>query len=211
MDDQDGCFGKNCDIRREVDGAGTAAVRTEDGAADDVSAVGGSAIRPRRRAVLLGVGGLGAAAALAACGASGGAASAPPAASGGGGPSPSAGGPTTGGTGSGTGDTGSGGSSGGAAAAGGLTSTTAIPVGGGKVFTDQLVVVTQPSAGSFKAFTATCTHQGCTVNQVSNGLIICPCHGSEYSIVDGSVKQGPAPSPLAEKKITVANGRITLS
>lgn len=92
-----------------------------------------------------------------------------------------------------------------------LGATSAIPVGGGKIFEDQLVVVTQPSAGAFKAFTAVCTHMGCTVNQVRNGLIMCPCHGSEYSITDGSVKQGPASSPLAAKPITVANDQITLT
>jgi Rieske Fe-S protein len=92
-----------------------------------------------------------------------------------------------------------------------LGATSAIPVGGGKIFTDQLVVVTQPSAGAFKAFTAVCTHMGCTVNRVSNGLIMCPCHGTEYSITDGSVKQGPAPTPLPAKSITVANDQITLA
>lgn len=92
-----------------------------------------------------------------------------------------------------------------------LGPTSAIPVGGGKIFDAQDVVVTQPTDGSFKAFTATCTHQGCTVGTVANGLITCPCHGSQYSIVDGSVVRGPAPSPLAELAITVANGEITLS
>ena len=52
-----------------------------------------------------------------------------------------------------------------------------IPVGGGKVFDALKVVVTQPTAGDYKAFSAVCTHQGCTVNGVSNGVITCPCHG----------------------------------
>jgi Rieske Fe-S protein len=87
-----------------------------------------------------------------------------------------------------------------------------IPVGGGKIFPDQLVVVTQPTAGTFKAFSAVCTHQGCTVGQVSGGLIICPCHGSEYSIADGSVKRPAEPGqrPLPTKQVTVANGEITV-
>ncbi|HEU0237906.1 MAG TPA: Rieske (2Fe-2S) protein [Micromonosporaceae bacterium] len=139
---------------------------------------------PSRRAVLLGVGGLGTAAALAACGAN---------ASGGGG---------------GTAGNDSGGSGG--QASNDLGATTAIPVGGGKIFPDQLVVVTQPEAGTFKAFSATCTHEGCTVNQLANGLIVCPCHGSAFSISNGAVKQGPAIRPLPEKQITIANGEITL-
>ena len=40
-----------------------------------------------------------------------------------------------------------------------------IPVGGGKVFEALKVVVTQPTAGDFKAFSAVCTHQACTVGR----------------------------------------------
>ncbi|HEY6933911.1 MAG TPA: Rieske (2Fe-2S) protein [Marmoricola sp.] len=83
-----------------------------------------------------------------------------------------------------------------------------IPVGGGVIYPDTQVVVTQPSKGSFKAFSAICTHQGCTVGQVSQGTIDCPCHGSEFSIKDGSVVQGPATRPLPEKRLTVEGDRI---
>jgi Rieske Fe-S protein len=92
-----------------------------------------------------------------------------------------------------------------------LGKTSAIPVNGGVIFPDQNVVVTQPAAGTFKAFSATCTHAGCQVGTVSGGLIMCPCHGSEYSITDGSVTRGPAPTSLAPATITVANGEITLA
>jgi Rieske Fe-S protein len=73
------------------------------------------------------------------------------------------------------------------------------------------VVVSQPSAGKFKAFSAVCTHQQCIVDRVSNGTIDCPCHGSEFSVKNGSVVAGPAPSPLPEKSINVAGGKITLA
>ncbi|MCA1220744.1 Rieske (2Fe-2S) protein, partial [Streptomyces sp. 8L] len=76
----------------------------------------------------------------------------------------------------------------GGAEGGVLAKTSDIPEGGGKIFTDQKVVVTQPKANEFKAFSAVCTHQGCTVASISDGTIKCPCHGSTYSIVDGSVK-----------------------
>jgi Rieske Fe-S protein len=92
-----------------------------------------------------------------------------------------------------------------------LAKTSEIPVGGGKIFPDQLLVVTQPTSGAFKAFSAVCTHEGCTVNSINGGLIMCPCHGSEYSIADGSVKRGPAPSPLPTKTVTVTNGEISIS
>jgi nitrite reductase/ring-hydroxylating ferredoxin subunit len=101
--------------------------------------------------------------------------------------------------------------SGSAAAGNELGSTSQIPVGGGKIFGDQQVVVTQPAKGDFEAFSAVCTHQGCTVNQVSGGKIICPCHGSEFSIQDGSVVHGPAQQPLPAKNLTVKGGNIELA
>ena len=72
------------------------------------------------------------------------------------------------------------------------------------------VVVTQPTAGTFKAFSSTCTHMGCTVSSVKNGTINCPCHGSRYSIADGSVQGGPAPRPLAARRIAVTGSTISL-
>ena len=89
-----------------------------------------------------------------------------------------------------------------------LARTTDIPVGGGKILTAQKIVITEPQAGSFKAFTAVCTHQGCIVSTVSGGTINCPCHGSRFSIVNGSVVNGPAPSPLAPVSIEVQGTSI---
>ena len=97
-----------------------------------------------------------------------------------------------------------------ASAENGIGSASGIAVGGGAVFDAAKVVVTQPSAGSYKGFTAVCTHQGCLVSTISNGSIICPCHGSTFSIKDGSVLNGPATKPLAEAKITVTGGTIKL-
>ena len=133
-----------------------------------------------RRGVLAGVGLVGLAGAITACGAGGSSSSAAA------GPAASSGG------------------------GGALTGTSDIPVGGGKIFDAQLVVVTQPSAGQFKAFSAVCTHLGCTVNQIANGRIDCPCHGSEYSITDGAVLAGPAPRPLPAKRIKVTGDSIFL-
>ncbi|MEV8371204.1 Rieske (2Fe-2S) protein [Kribbella sp. NPDC056861] len=82
-----------------------------------------------------------------------------------------------------------------------------IPVGGGKIF-DQKIVVTQPTAGVYKGFTAICTHAGCPVRTVENDAINCLCHGSKFSITDGSVKGGPASSALAPIAVTVQGGNI---
>ncbi|MER6151034.1 Rieske (2Fe-2S) protein [Streptomyces hirsutus] len=92
-----------------------------------------------------------------------------------------------------------------------LASTADIPEGGGKVFADSKVVVTQPTAGEFKAFSATCTHQGCAVKSVADGVINCPCHNSNFSIADGSVQSGPATKPLPAMEITVSGDSITLA
>jgi Rieske Fe-S protein len=85
-----------------------------------------------------------------------------------------------------------------------------IPVGGGAIYTAAKVVVTQPSPGQYKAFSAVCTHVGCIMNKVANGTIDCPCHGSEFKITNGAVVTGPAPSPLPKKKIKIVNGQVLL-
>jgi Rieske Fe-S protein len=97
---------------------------------------------------------------------------------------------------------------GGAPAAAALATTAEVPEGGGKIIDGKNIVLTQPQAGSFKAFTAVCTHQGCIVNQISDGTIDCPCHGSKFSIKDGSVVNGPATSPLAAIAIKVEGTSI---
>jgi Rieske Fe-S protein len=99
----------------------------------------------------------------------------------------------------------------GSGAAAALVKTADVPVGGGKILADQKVVVTQPTGGDFKAFTAVCTHQGCTVATVEGGTINCACHGSKYAIADGSVAGGPAPAPLAAKNIRVEGDSIVLA
>lgn len=94
---------------------------------------------------------------------------------------------------------------------GSLTTTADIEVGGGAIFADQKVVVTQPSQGEFKGFGTTCPHQGCAVSAVTDGLITCPCHGSKFSIEDGSVQDGPAPTGLTELALKVDGDEISLA
>lgn len=86
--------------------------------------------------------------------------------------------------------------------------TSKVPVGGGVILEDADYVVTQPSKGTYKAFSKICTHQGCPVASVENGVIHCNCHGSEYSIKDGSVTKPPAPEPLAETKTAVFENSV---
>lgn len=138
-----------------------------------------------RRAVLAGAAGITAATVLAACGDDS---------------------DDNGGSGS-TGDKSTGG-----AAAGVLATKADIPVGGGKIFKDGGgVVVTQPEAGQFKAFSSICTHQSCVVTDVAAGAINCRCHGSVFSAADGSVKNGPATKALAEKALKIDGDNISLA
>ncbi|HTU72875.1 MAG TPA: Rieske (2Fe-2S) protein [Trebonia sp.] len=102
------------------------------------------------------------------------------------------------------------GAAGGSGSGTALGSASGITVGGGKVFTAAKVVVTQPSAGEYKGFSAVCTHMQCIVDQVAGGTIDCPCHGSKFSIKDGSVVSGPAPSPLPSAPVTVSDGQVML-
>ncbi|MET8472807.1 Rieske (2Fe-2S) protein [Streptomyces sp. NPDC006422] len=138
---------------------------------------------PSRRTVVTAVGAAGLAAALTACGGSDGDTSQP------------AGNASEGGGGKGE----------------EIAKTSDIPEGGGKILADAGVVVTQPKAGEFKAFTNVCTHQGCKVNKVADGTIDCPCHGSKFSIKDGSVAHPPATQALEERKLKVSGDSIELA
>lgn len=103
--------------------------------------------------------------------------------------------------------TGSGSGSGGGST---LATTSQVPVNGGFINQDVAVVVTQPSAGEYKAFTAVCTHAQCIVASVSDNVIQCNCHGSQYNAATGAVVRGPAPAPLAAKSIKVDGSNIVL-
>ncbi|MCD4535550.1 Rieske (2Fe-2S) protein [Nocardioides sp. cx-169] len=89
-----------------------------------------------------------------------------------------------------------------------LTTTAEVPVGGGIILVDDGLVVTQPEEGTFKAFSSTCTHQGCEVTKVTE-TIDCLCHRSKFSLSDGSPQSGPATSPLPETIVTVDGDNVT--
>jgi Rieske Fe-S protein len=149
---------------------------------------------PSRRAVFMGVGAVGATAVLAACGTDTNTPAAPI-------PAGSANAPIPAGSAHAPGPKATGKAAGGDSTAKKLAAVSDVPSGGG-IITDDLVV-TQPSEGTFKAFTNICTHQQCKVGEVAGGTINCKCHGSKFSIEDGSPQDGPATKPLAETKVKV--------
>jgi thiosulfate dehydrogenase [quinone] large subunit len=89
----------------------------------------------------------------------------------------------------------------------------AISVGDALAFTDQAQGIpaycVHKSAGEFVAFSAVCTHAGCTVgfDQAATEFV-CPCHGSIYNALTGAVKQGPATLPLPSIGVKVADGKL---
>jgi Rieske Fe-S protein len=172
----------------------------------------GGPLAQSRRALLIGAG-VTCAAALAGCTTydanNGGLAGPPPSASSAPASAAASSAPAASGAASASGTAASGGAASSAApVVGALAATSEVPEGGGKIIDGKNIVLTQPQAGSFKAFTAVCTHQGCIVNQIGNGTIDCPCHGSKFSIKDGSVVNGPATSPLAPVAIKVEGTSI---
>jgi cytochrome b6-f complex iron-sulfur subunit len=68
-------------------------------------------------------------------------------------------------------------------------------------------IIARPTATTAAAFSAICTHMGCTVNPAGKQLH-CPCHGSRYDATTGAVIQGPAPKPLPPIAVHVDGGEV---
>ncbi len=91
-----------------------------------------------------------------------------------------------------------------------LAEVSSIPVGGSisaKDANGKPIILSQPTTGDIKGFSAICTHMGCTV--APNGKELdCPCHGSKYNAFTGAVINGPAPHALAAAPVKVVNGQV---
>jgi Rieske Fe-S protein len=87
-----------------------------------------------------------------------------------------------------------------------VATTDQVPVGGGIVAAG--LVITQPSADEFLAFSASCPHQGTAVNPPDDsGVIECPNHGSQFD-VEGGLLRGPAETGLEPVEVEVQDGEI---
>jgi Rieske Fe-S protein len=82
-----------------------------------------------------------------------------------------------------------------------------LPAGGVVVLSDARIVLARSSGGEVHAFSAVCTHQGCTVG-ASGGVLQCPCHGSQFVAETGAVRRGPATRPLPAVRVAVRNGEV---
>ena len=74
---------------------------------------------------------------------------------------------------------------------------------GNKFMIDEMltILVTQPKAGDYRGFSATCTHAGCIVSGVRDGEIACGCHGARFDVASGAVLAGPARTALGRINI----------
>jgi Rieske Fe-S protein len=91
---------------------------------------------------------------------------------------------------------------------GAIIALSKLPRGGGYVDGGREVVVTRSHDGTIHAFSAICTHRGCTVRDVENGTINCPCHGSQFNAETGAVVHGPAVRPLPKVSVVVRKGSV---
>jgi Rieske Fe-S protein len=92
-----------------------------------------------------------------------------------------------------------------------LAPLSSVPSGGGVILSGPKVVLTRGTDGTVHGFSAVCTHQACTVNQISGGVISCPCHGSRYDATTGAVVGGPAPSPLPKVAVQIRGNSVYTS
>jgi len=93
-----------------------------------------------------------------------------------------------------------------------LVAASSVPAGQAVQFTDDQggpAWLVHGQDGNFRAFSAVCTHAGCTVG-ANGGEFVCPCHGGTYSATTGAVLGGPPPSPLPQLQVRVVNGEVRL-
>lgn len=90
----------------------------------------------------------------------------------------------------------------------GLIAVSEVPVGGAVILSEEKIVISQPTPGEINAFSTTCTHQGCPVSQITESGIVCACHNSVFSTLDGSVISGPATKPLDSIQVTISEDQI---
>ncbi|MFD3420376.1 Rieske (2Fe-2S) protein [Streptomyces decoyicus] len=83
-----------------------------------------------------------------------------------------------------------------------------VPVGGARLYREDRLVVSQPAKGTFKCFSAKCTHAGCVLAEVEKEEGNCPCHGSRFDVTTGKVLQGPATEPLPEVPVKAEGGKL---
>lgn len=77
----------------------------------------------------------------------------------------------------------------------------------GITFIDSVII--NKSHDKLVVFSSKCSHLGCKINKIESNEIVCPCHGSRYTL-NGEILNGPASKPLVELeyKMDQKNGNI---
>ena len=68
------------------------------------------------------------------------------------------------------------------------------------------IIITRPTQTTVAAYSAICTHEGCTVKPAGKELD-CPCHGSVFDL-KGAVLNGPAQRPLRAVSVTLSGDDV---
>lgn len=67
-------------------------------------------------------------------------------------------------------------------------------------FKEELIIVRKND--DYSVFSARCSHLGCIINKIKGDELICPCHGSRFSL-NGDVLEGPASKKLARLNFNI--------
>jgi 3-phenylpropionate/trans-cinnamate dioxygenase ferredoxin subunit len=59
--------------------------------------------------------------------------------------------------------------------------------------------------GSYHAFGDVCTHAQCLLSEgdLEDTIVTCPCHGSQFDVTSGAVRNGPATEPVLAYRVSV--------
>ncbi len=91
--------------------------------------------------------------------------------------------------------------------------TTDVRVGGMRSVTvaGRPLLITQPRRGTFRAFDATCTHEGCLVTQLVGTRLVCGCHGAKFDSNTGAAAGGPVVRGLTKIRVSVAKNQVRVT
>ena len=88
-----------------------------------------------------------------------------------------------------------------------------LAVNSGKIFRfgSRPGLLVRTPQGDLKAFSAVCTHLGCTVQYDDQASVIsCACHNGKFDL-NGQVISGPPPKPLEAYKVNVRGDDVVVS
>ena len=97
-----------------------------------------------------------------------------------------------------------------------VCATKDVKIGGGSIFrvssaNGLMVLITQPSKGTFRAFNPACTHEGFPLNQIEGKNLLCTRHSALFDMNTGNVARGPARTPLKKYVLTKEGSNLFIT